>query len=113
MLRAVYSLKNKGYSMQNNIKVSLLPSSFSYRMKIRFSFIGYIFSLTKSCKPFRSQVWRNLVVLNTSYVANFGFKQGKSGYRVGDDELLYTVSSAYSLLKAIFHPVSWRVASTF
>lgn len=47
------------------------------------------------------------------YMAIFGLKQGKSGYGVRDDKLLYTVSSAYSLLKAIFYPVSWHVASTF
>lgn len=47
------------------------------------------------------------------YMAVFGLKQGKSSYRVKDDELLYIVSSVYSLLKTIFHPVSWRVASTF
>lgn len=47
------------------------------------------------------------------YMAIFRLKQRKSNYRVRDDELLYTVNSAYSLLKAIVHLVSWHVASTF
>lgn len=34
------------------------------------------------------------------YVAIFGLKQRKSSYRVRDDELLYTINSAYSLLKS-------------
>lgn len=46
-------------------------------------------------------------------MAIFGLKQGKSSYGVRDDELLYTVNSSYSLLKAIVHLVSWHVASTF
>lgn len=48
------------------------------------------------------------------YMVISGLEQGKSNYRVMDDELLYTISSAYSLLlKAIVHPVSWHLASTF
>lgn len=47
------------------------------------------------------------------YMAIFGLKQGKSSYRIRDDELLHTVSSECLLLKAIFHPVFWHVASTF
>lgn len=34
------------------------------------------------------------------YMAIFGLKQRKSSYRVRDNELLYTVNSAYSLLKS-------------
>ena len=34
------------------------------------------------------------------YVAIFGLKHRKSSYRVRDDELLYTINSAYSLLKS-------------
>lgn len=98
-----------------NIIVSILPSSPSQRMKVRFLFLVYVFyQIIASPDAFRVISMEKFgSVKYLLYMTIFGLKQGKSCFRVRDNELLYTVSSACLLLKALFPPVSWCVASTF
>lgn len=106
--------------MQNNtnIIVSILPSSFLCRIKVSFFFffwgIYLVYQIISSPDAFQViSIEKFGSVKYLLHKAIFGLKQGKPSCRVRDDELLYTVSSANLLLKAIVHPVSWHVASTF
>lgn len=97
--------------MQNNTNIILciLPSPSSHRMEVRFFFLGYAISLQSHCKPrFLSshEHGENCGVKYFLQMAGFGVKQGKSSYRVRDDELVYTVSPTYSLLRAIYSILS-------
>lgn len=71
--------------MQNNINiiVFLLPFSFSYRIEVRFSFTGYVFSLSNlaSLDVFQiTSMEKFCSVKYLVYMANFRFKQDLNCY---------------------------------